>query len=69
MSKLFENIIEGATVGGLIAATVNGLVISGATLVAGPVGFAAATTAVAVKTAGAIIGGASGVAKTIKEKT
>lgn len=70
MSRLFENVISGATAGGLIGAAFDGLVIAGATLLAGPVGFATATTAVASKAAaGTLIGGAAGVAKTIKEET
>ncbi len=69
MSRLFENIIEGATAGGLVGASLDGLVIAGATLFAGPVGFATATTAVVSKAAaGTLIGGAAGVAKTIKEE-
>ena len=69
MSRLFENIMEGATAGRLIGAAYDGLVIGGATLIAGPVGFAAATKVVVSKeAAGTIIGGAAGVVKTIKEE-
>ncbi len=70
MSELFGNVIEGATAGGLIGAALDGLFIAGATLVAGPVGFAAATTAAVSKTAaGTLIGGAAGVAKTISDES
>ena len=69
MNRLFENVIEGATAGGLIGAALDGLLITGATLVAGPAGFAAATTIAVSKTAaGTLIGGGAGVAKTIAEE-
>ena len=69
MSRLFENIIEGATAGGLIGAALDGLFIAGATLVGGPVGFAATTTTVASKAAACTLAGAgAGVVKTIKEE-
>ena len=70
MSRLFENIIAGAAAGNIIGAAFDGLVITGATIVAGPVGFTAATTAVVSKSAaGTLIGGAAGVAKTIFEES
>ena len=70
MSRLFENVIAGATAGGMLGAAFDALAITGATIVAGPVGFAAATTAATGKTAtGTLIGGAAGVAKTIIEET
>ena len=69
MRNLFSNVIEGATAGGLIGAALDGLAIVGATVVAGPVGFATATTAVVSKAAaGTLIGGGAGVIKSIKEK-
>ena len=69
MGRLFQNIIEGATAGGIIGGALDALLVVGATVVAGPVGFAAMTTAVASKTAACTLGGAAlGVAKTIKEE-
>ena len=38
MGRLFENIIEGATAGGLIGAALDGLFIAGSPFFAGPVG-------------------------------
>lgn len=69
MGRLFQNIIEGATAGGLIGAALDGLFIAGATIVGGPVGFMAATTATVSKTAVCTLaGGAAGVIKTINEE-
>jgi hypothetical protein len=69
MGRLFQNIIEGATAGGLIGAALDGLFIAGATIVGGPVGFMAATTATVSKTAACTLaGGAAGVIKTINEE-
>ncbi len=69
MGRLFENIISGATAGAVIGGALDALAITGATIVAGPVGLAAATTAVASKEAvGTIIGGVAGVVKTIVEE-
>lgn len=69
MNKLFENVIAGATAGGMIGAALDALYIGGATIVAGPAGFFAATSAVASKAAaGTLIGGGMGVVKTIKEE-
>ncbi len=68
MSKLFRNMITGAVAGNLIGAAMDGLIITGASLLAGPVGFAAATKVVVSKAAaGTLIGSAAGVAKTAKE--
>ena len=69
MGRLFENIISGATAGAMIGGALDALAITSATIVAGPVGLAAAATAVAGKeAAGTIIGGVAGVVKTIVEK-
>ncbi|NLC20157.1 MAG: hypothetical protein GX757_13265 [Clostridiales bacterium] len=69
MGRLFQNVIEGATAGGLIGAALDGLFIAGATIVAGPVGFVAATSATVSKTAVCTLaGGAAGAIKTIKEE-
>lgn len=69
MNKLFSNVIEGATAGGLIGGAIDALTVAGATIIGGPAGFAAATAAVASKAAaGTLIGGGAGVAKTIKEE-
>lgn len=69
MGRLFQNIIEGATAGGLIGAALDGLFIAGATVIGGPVGLVAATTATVSKTAACTLaGGAAGVIKTFKEE-
>ena len=69
MSRLFENVIAGATAGGMLGAALDALAITGPTIVAGPVGFVAATTAAAGKSAtGTLIGGAAGVVKTVIEE-
>ena len=69
MSRLFENVIAGATAGGMLGAALDALAITGATVVAGPVGFVTATTASTGKAAaGTLIGGAAGVVKTFIEE-
>ena len=69
MSKLFSNITEGAIAGGTIGGALDGLIIGGAAVIAGPVGLVAATEAVMSKKAvGTLIGGAAGVVKTIIEE-
>ena len=65
MSKLFENMATGAMVGGTIGKALDALVIGGATVVAGPVGFAmAAKVAICKEAAGTLIGSGAGVVKT-----
>ena len=69
MSRLFENIAAGAMVGRTIGWALDALVIGGATITAGPVGFLASTKAVICKeAAGTLIGGSAGVVKTVVEE-
>ncbi|MBE5924498.1 MAG: hypothetical protein E7271_08535 [Lachnospiraceae bacterium] len=68
MANLFDNVISGARAGGIIGAAIDGLFITGATIVAGPVGFAEATELVISKEAiGTLTGAGAGVVKTIIE--
>ena len=73
MSKLLKhgllsNVIDGCTAGGLIGAALDGVTIIGASMIGGPVGFAAASKWVASKTAiGTLVGGTAGVVKTVQE--
>ena len=69
MSRLFENVIEGATAGGIIGAALDTIFVIGATVIAGPVGLVSATEVVASKTAiCTLVGGGAGVVKTIEEE-
>ena len=66
MERLFDNIISGATAGGIIGTALDGLVITGATVVAGPLGFVEATKMVISKEAvGTLVGAGIGALKTV----
>ena len=69
MSKLFDNMLDGAKVGGIIGGALDMLIVGSATAAAGPVGFALSSKLVISKTAaGTLIGSGVGVVKTVSEK-